>query len=102
MKDLTTKLYKRFLDKFDMKLLTKKPKHGVLPVDGGEICINHETFDKKLKRTYVYCVSSTKVTSLYPEETKTTFSDSFVSDAIVSYVGEIVYNLLVIGEEVRA
>jgi hypothetical protein len=54
VKNLTTKLYKRFLDKFDMKLLTKKPKSGVLPVDGGEICINHETFDKELKRTYVY------------------------------------------------
>jgi hypothetical protein len=93
VKDLTTKLYKRFLDKFDTNLLTKKPKSGVLPVDAGEICINHETFDKELKRTYVYCVSSTKVTSLYPEETKTTFSDSFDSDAIVSDVGEIVDNL---------
>jgi hypothetical protein len=62
-------------------------------VYGGEICINHETFDKELKRTYVYCISSTKVTSLYPEETKTAFSDSFDSDAIVSYVGEIVDNL---------
>ncbi len=93
VKDLMTKLYKRLLDKFDMKLLTKKPKRGVLPVDGGEIRINHETFDKDLKRTYVYCVSSTKVYSLYPEETKTTFSNSFDSDAIVFYVGEIVENL---------
>ncbi len=93
VKDLTTKLYKRFLDKFDMKLLKKKPKSRVLPVDGGEICINHETFDKELKRTNVYCVSSTKVSSMYPEETKTTFSNSFDSDAIVSYVGEIVDNL---------
>jgi hypothetical protein len=29
-----------------------------------------------------------KVTSLYPEDTKTTFSNSFDSDAIVSYVLE--------------
>ncbi len=65
VKDLMTKLYKRFLDKFDMKLLTKKPKSGVLPVDGGEIFINHETLTKNSKelmstasllRKFILCI----------------------------------------------
>jgi hypothetical protein len=91
VKDMTTKLYKRFLDKFGMKLLTKKPKNGIFPVNGGEICINHETFDKELKRTNVFCVSSEK-NPLY-DETKTKFTDSFDHDAIVTYIDEIVDNL---------
>jgi hypothetical protein len=33
--DLTSKMYKRCLDKFGMKLLTKFPKKGNLPHDDG-------------------------------------------------------------------
>jgi hypothetical protein len=73
VKDLTAKLYNRFFNKFDMKLLTKKPRNGVLPVDGGEICINHENFDTELKKTCVYCILSMKGYSLYPDRSSTTF-----------------------------
>jgi hypothetical protein len=67
-KDLMMKLYKRFLNKFDMKLLTKKPKSRVLLVDGGEICINHETFDKELKRSTASLLR--KLLLCIPKETK--------------------------------
>jgi hypothetical protein len=33
--DLSSKLYKRYLEKFGMKLLTKIPKDGLLPHDDG-------------------------------------------------------------------
>jgi hypothetical protein len=52
--DLTSKWYKRYLDKFGMKLLTKLPKKGFLPHDEGQIYINHAKFDNNLKTTYVY------------------------------------------------
>jgi hypothetical protein len=58
--DLTSKLYKRYLENFGMKLLTKIPKDGLLPHDDGQIYINHAKFDINLKATYVYCVSSPK------------------------------------------
>jgi hypothetical protein len=58
--DLTSKLYKRYLDKFGMKLLTKIPKDGLLPHDDGQIYINHAKFDINLKATYVCCISSLK------------------------------------------
>jgi hypothetical protein len=93
MKDLTAKLYNRFLHKFDMKLLTKKPRNGVLPVDGGDICINHQKYDTELKKTYVYCILSTKDYSLYPDETRTTFNALFDNDIIESFVGDIVDDL---------
>ena len=58
VKDLTSKMYKRYLDKFDLKLLTKLPKKGFVPVLGGEISVNHVPIDINLRVTYVYCVSS--------------------------------------------
>ncbi len=56
--DLTLKMYKRYFDKFDLKLLTKLPKKGFVPVLGGEISVNHVPIDINLWVTYVYCVSS--------------------------------------------
>ncbi len=61
--DFTSKLYKRYLEKFDMKLLTKIPKDGLLPHDDGQIYINHAKFDINLKATYVCCISSLKTNS---------------------------------------
>jgi hypothetical protein len=61
--DLTSKMYKRYLENFGMKLLTKIPKDGILPHDDGQIYINHAKFDISLKATYVYCVSSLKTNS---------------------------------------
>ncbi len=58
VKDLTSKMYKRYLDKFDLKLLTKLPKKGFVPVLGGEISVNHAPIDINLRLTYVYCISS--------------------------------------------
>jgi hypothetical protein len=49
--DLTSKLYKRYLEKIGMKLLTKIPKDGFLPHDDGRIYINHAKFDINLKAT---------------------------------------------------
>ena len=51
-------MYKRYLDKFDLKLLTKLPKKGLVPVHDGEISVNHVPIDINLRVTYVYCVSS--------------------------------------------
>ncbi len=51
-------MYKRYLDKFDLKLLTKLPKKGFVPVLGGEINVNHVPIDINLRVTYVYCISS--------------------------------------------
>ncbi len=61
--DLTSKMYKRYLENFCMKLLTKIPKDRNLPQDDEQICINHAKFDISLKATYVYCVSSLKTNS---------------------------------------
>jgi hypothetical protein len=51
--DLTSKMYKRYLENFGMKLLTKIPKDGNLPHDDEQIYINHAKFDISLKATYV-------------------------------------------------
>jgi hypothetical protein len=69
VKDLTTKWYKRYLDKFGMKLLTKSPNNRILPHDDGKIFINHAKFDADLKATYVYCISSSKA-NFFCEYTK--------------------------------
>ncbi len=61
--DLTSKIYKRYLENFGMKLLTKIPKDGNLPHDDERININHAKFDISLNATYVYCVSSLKTNS---------------------------------------
>ena len=58
--DLTSKMYKRYLENFGMKLLTKIPKDGNLPHDDEQIYINHAKFDISLKKTYVYCISFLK------------------------------------------
>jgi hypothetical protein len=67
--DLTSKMYKRYLQNFGMKLLTKIPKYGNLPHDDEQICINHAKFDINLNVTFVYCVSSLKTNSSF-ESTK--------------------------------
>ncbi len=51
-------MYKKYLDKFDLKLLTKLPKKGFVPVHDGEIIVNHVPIDINLRVTYVYCISS--------------------------------------------
>jgi hypothetical protein len=58
--DLTSKLYKRYLEKFGIKILTKFLKDGFLPHDDGQIYINHAKIDINLKATYIYCISSLK------------------------------------------
>ncbi len=58
VKDLTSKMYKRYLDKFDLKLLTKLPKKRLVPVLGGEISDNHVPIDINLRVHYVYYISS--------------------------------------------
>jgi hypothetical protein len=61
--DLTSKMYKRYLEKFGMKLLTKIPKDENLPHDDKQIYINHAKIGISLKATYVYCISSLKTNS---------------------------------------
>jgi hypothetical protein len=46
VKDLATKLYQRYLHRFGIKSLTKMPKNGICPTDGGKIC---------LKSCYIQC-----------------------------------------------
>ncbi len=58
VKDLTSKMYKRYLDKIDLKSLTKLPKKGLVPILGGEISVNHVLIDINLRLTNVYCISS--------------------------------------------
>jgi hypothetical protein len=70
VKDLATKLYKRYRHRFGIKLLTKMPKNGICPTDGGKICINHATFDADLKATHVYCLSSLEADSTHEDTTK--------------------------------
>ncbi len=43
--DPTSKMYKRYLENFGMKLLTKIPKDGNLPYDDEQIYINHAKFN---------------------------------------------------------
>jgi len=58
VKDLTTKLFKPYLDKFGVKLLTKTPKNGNTLHNVEKFSINHSKFDMYLKETHVFCVSS--------------------------------------------
>ncbi len=51
-------MYKKYLDKFDLKLLTKLPKKGLVPAHDGEISVNHVPIDINHWVTYVYYVSS--------------------------------------------
>jgi hypothetical protein len=69
VKDVTMKLYKRYLHRFGNKLLTKMLKNGMCAVDGRKICINHATYDANLKVTHVYCKSSQEADSNH-EDTK--------------------------------
>ncbi len=69
VKDLATKLYKMYLHRFGIKLLTKMPKNGICPVEGGKFCINHATFDADLKATHVYCISSKEADSNHEDTT---------------------------------
>jgi hypothetical protein len=69
-KDLATDLYKRYLNRFAIKLLAKMPKNGICPTDGGKICINHAKFDANLKATHVYCISSQEADSYHEDITK--------------------------------
>ena len=69
VKDLATKLYKRYLHRFGIKLLTKMPKNGICPTDGGKICINHATFNANLKATHVYCILSQEADSNHEDTT---------------------------------
>jgi hypothetical protein len=57
------KMYKRYLENFGMKLLTRIPKDGNLLHDDERICINHAKFDISLNATFVYCISSLKTNS---------------------------------------
>jgi hypothetical protein len=70
VKDLATKLYKRFLHRFGIKLSTKMPKNGICSTDGGKICINHATFDANLRATHVYCILSQEADSNHEDTTK--------------------------------
>jgi hypothetical protein len=97
VKDLTTKWYKRYLKKFNMKLLTKLPNNGILPHDDGQIYINHAKFNTDLKATYVYCVSSLKVDSFH--EYKKIFSNEF--EPITPDVGVGLADELSYGESVE-
>ncbi len=69
VKNLAIKLYKRYLHRFGIKLLTKMPKNGICPVDGGKICIIHASFDADLKATHVYCISSQEDDSNHEDTT---------------------------------
>ncbi len=63
VKDMATKLYKKYIHRFGIKLLTKMTKNGICPTDGGKFCINHATFDADLKATHVYCILSQEADS---------------------------------------
>jgi hypothetical protein len=58
VKDLAMKLYKKYLHRFGIKLLTNMPKNEICPTGGEKICINHAIFDAGLKATHVYCILS--------------------------------------------
>jgi hypothetical protein len=70
VKDLAMKLYKRYLHRFGITLLTKMPKNGICPTDGGIICINHARFNADLKATHVYCISSQEADSNHEDTMK--------------------------------
>ncbi len=70
VKDLTTKLHKRYLHRFGIKLLTKMAKNGICPIDGGKICINHVTFNANLIATHVHCILSQEAHSNHEDTTK--------------------------------
>ncbi len=63
VKDITTKWYKRYVDKFVIKFSTKTPQKGIVLHDDGKIYINHAKFDADLKPTYVYCLSTSSANS---------------------------------------
>ncbi len=79
MTDLATKLYKRYLHRFGIKLLTKMQKNGICPTDGGKICINHAKFDADLKATHVYCILSQEADSNHEDTTKDINKIEFVN-----------------------
>ncbi len=79
VKDLATKLYKRYLHRFGIKLLTNMPKNGICPTDGGKICINLAKFDANLKATHVYCISSQEADSNHEDTTKDINEVEFVT-----------------------
>jgi hypothetical protein len=83
VKDLATKLYKRYLHRFGIKLLTKMPKNGICPTDGGKICINHATFNANLKATHVYCILSQEADSNHED----TMKDINVIECVTCEVG---------------
>ncbi len=70
VKDLETKLYKRFLRRCGIKLLTKMPKNGICLTDGGKIFINHATFNADLKATLVHCILSQDADSNHEDTRK--------------------------------
>ncbi len=96
--DLTSKWYKRYLEKIGMKLLNKLLKNGILPHDDGQIYINHAKFNSNLKTTYVYCVLSSKANS-FGEFTKI-FSNEI--DPITPDVGAGLADESCYGESVEA
>jgi hypothetical protein len=79
VKDLTTKLCKRYLHRFGIKLLTEMPKNGICPTDGGKIYINHAKFDANLKATHVYCMLSQEADSNHEDTTKDINEIEFVT-----------------------
>ncbi len=78
VKELATKLCKRYLHRFGIKLLTKMPKNGICPADGGIICLNHAKFDADLKATHVYCILSQEADSNHEDTTKVINEIEFV------------------------
>ncbi len=72
--DLLSKMYKRYLETFGMKLITKIPNDGYLPYDDKQIYINHAKFGISYKATFVYCISSLKTNSSH-ECTKFFFNE---------------------------
>jgi hypothetical protein len=96
--DLTSKWYKRYLDKFGIKLLTNVLENVILPHDNGQIYINHAKYDINLSATYVYCVLSLKANS-FGEYTKI-FSNEI--DLITPDVGAGLADESSYGESVEA
>ncbi len=71
VKDLATKLYKRYLHRFGIKLLTKMPKMESvqLMVEKFASIMLHATFDANLKTTHVYCILSQEADSNHEDTT---------------------------------
>jgi hypothetical protein len=90
VKDLATKLYKRYCHRFGIKLSTKIPKNRICPTDGGKICINHAQFNANLKATHDYCISSQEADSNYEDSTKYINEIEFVTCEVgVEVVDEV-------------